>query len=336
MIVPCNFAVACGRCKSTNQDTKDKKFKTIKPHQEEFTIQFYVERLTATINSLNKSDSLKSNALTYFRRFYLKKSVMEYNPDYILASCLFLAFKISQYEINLEKMKSWFNIDEKVITEHEVLILTVMDYDLLVFCPYKARMGFLSLFKQNQYFTELMTSKAISFEQLMILSSSFIDATFKANALFTFSYSIIALAGLFSAMATLNVGLTDSEFFSVLGITKFDGIKQMINEIDSEVKNLTSPKEEEVKGVLKIIKKFKNLNPEYYNDLEKRTNEFFKKIDEFGRIFEDSRQILNTIPIELNIDTDAVKVLKTKRTREVLALDEVSDALQEMKEKKQI
>jgi|LauGreDrversion4_2_1035121.scaffolds.fasta_scaffold645397_1 hypothetical protein len=70
---------------------------------------------------------------------------MDFNPDYILISSLFLAFKVTQYEIDLEKMRALFIVDEKIIVDHEVALLTVLDYDLFVYCPYKAKTGILQL-----------------------------------------------------------------------------------------------------------------------------------------------------------------------------------------------
>ena len=75
---------------------------------------------------------------------------MDYNPEYVLISCLFLAFKVTQYEINLEKMRSLFGIDEKIIVDHEVAILTILDYDLFIFCPYKAKNGLIYLLNVNK------------------------------------------------------------------------------------------------------------------------------------------------------------------------------------------
>jgi cyclin H len=83
----------------------------------------------------------------YFRRFFLKKSIIDFEPESILISSIFLAFKVLQYEINLEKMSSMFMVEESVIVKNEVAILIVLDYDLFIFCPYKAKLGIINHLK---------------------------------------------------------------------------------------------------------------------------------------------------------------------------------------------
>ena len=203
---------------------------------------------------------------------------MDYNPDYILVSSLFLAFKVTQNDINLEKMRSLFSVDEKIIIEHEVLILTVVDYDLFIFCPYKAKMGLtyilevkiIILKKKNSDFNKLIHNKNVKFDEINNLSNKVIDSSFKTNATFIFSFSQIALASLYITINALNIGVEDAVFFDFFGILDFESLKQSILEIDQEIKKLVEVNESEVKEALKIVKKFKQYNPEYYNELEKQ------------------------------------------------------------------
>ena len=69
------------------------------------------------INSNIKSLSLKTYALSYFRRFYLKKAIVDYDPEYMLCAAIFLGGKVSQLNINFNKMGELIPfLNEEVIT----------------------------------------------------------------------------------------------------------------------------------------------------------------------------------------------------------------------------
>ena len=55
---------------------------------------------------MTPSRSLKTYALTFFRRFYLRKTSIDYDPDFLLSACLFLGFKVAQISVTLNDMKN--------------------------------------------------------------------------------------------------------------------------------------------------------------------------------------------------------------------------------------
>ena len=81
-------------------------------------------------------------ALSYFRRFYLKKTVLDYNPEKILAASIFIAYKVGQVDTNLDMMNMKFkHVSAEELLDHEFSILFIINYDTYVYCPYKALIG---------------------------------------------------------------------------------------------------------------------------------------------------------------------------------------------------
>ena len=94
--------------------------------------------------------------------------------------------------------------------------------------------------------------------------------TYKINAIFIYSYSHIALTALYLTSIQSNLGLSDLEFFSCLGIYNFEQLMLIISQIKIEIEKLDEINEIEVKEALKTVKKFKKYNPDYYKELEKQ------------------------------------------------------------------
>jgi hypothetical protein len=74
-------------------------------------------------------------AAIYFQRFYLKRTIFEYNPKQIAPICLYLAFKVEGEELNynpdkfLNEFKAW-KINERDLIDNEVILMETLDYCL--------------------------------------------------------------------------------------------------------------------------------------------------------------------------------------------------------------
>ena len=63
--------------------------KLITPKEENLLVIYFTNQIMKIINSNIKSLSLKTYALSYFRRFYLKKAIVDYDPEYMLCASIF-------------------------------------------------------------------------------------------------------------------------------------------------------------------------------------------------------------------------------------------------------
>ena len=56
----------------------------------------------------DKPVSLKNYAISFFRRFYLKKSIIDYDPYFLMAAAFHLGKKLSAMNYNFEDYKKIF------------------------------------------------------------------------------------------------------------------------------------------------------------------------------------------------------------------------------------
>ena len=61
--------------------------------EEQALVLGYASKVERIARSFNMSSQVKATAVSYFRKFYLVYSVMDYNPKNILYTCLFMAEK---------------------------------------------------------------------------------------------------------------------------------------------------------------------------------------------------------------------------------------------------
>lgn len=83
--------------------------KCISLDKEKILIIVYAKRLIKILQK-TKSSSLKNISITYFRRFFLKKSILDYDPIYIMAASVLLGSKVAQINLHIEDIQKFFPI----------------------------------------------------------------------------------------------------------------------------------------------------------------------------------------------------------------------------------
>ncbi|CAH8561778.1 unnamed protein product [Heterobilharzia americana] len=85
-------------------------------------------------------------AVTYFKRFYLNHSVMDFYPRDIMLTCLYIACKAADFPIGLKTFISHIPRNQErytyLVLNSELFLLESLGYDLWVFTPYQALTGF--------------------------------------------------------------------------------------------------------------------------------------------------------------------------------------------------
>lgn len=123
------------------------------PAEETSLITFYCSKIPlligphATLPRCKRDAKVSATACLLFRRFYLSNSVMMFDPKAMLAAAAFLASKVEDctisvkyLELGTQEMSAEVKVSE--ILEAEVKLITGVDFDLLVFSPYKTVLSY--------------------------------------------------------------------------------------------------------------------------------------------------------------------------------------------------
>ncbi|CAJ0944571.1 unnamed protein product, partial [Mesorhabditis belari] len=139
--------------------------------------------------------SVRYTAFCYFKRFFLKHTVMEYSPKMVMMACYYLATKIDEFYVpihefvaNLKSGNTETNTSHILKLEPE--ILKVMDYSLIVYTPYRTIEGIFVEMKQR------MALLNFDIESLRPTLIEFITKSLLSDVMLIFSPNYIALAAL--------------------------------------------------------------------------------------------------------------------------------------------
>ena len=253
-------------------------------------IIYFAKILIKTINEKIKSTSLKSYALTFFRRFFYKKCVLEYEPLFIFYASIFLGGKISSETIYIEK---FIDLDKKTFSEeknfkklikYEFYLSVILQYDFYVYDPYKALIGFIYLLDKQNFFIGQLSVDALNKEQFLEECEKIIDNTYLTDLIFLYSYSYLALSSIFivgdkiaiernEIVSKLNLNIDINKFFSENGI--YEDVVKTLNEIP----NVSYEDAKEIEGK---IKQFKHKYIKYEEYLNEERYDLIKKMDKFN------------------------------------------------------
>eukprot|EP00584_Thalassiosira_punctigera_P005008 CAMPEP_0172533396 /NCGR_PEP_ID=MMETSP1067-20121228/6122_1 /TAXON_ID=265564 ORGANISM="Thalassiosira punctigera, Strain Tpunct2005C2" /NCGR_SAMPLE_ID=MMETSP1067 /ASSEMBLY_ACC=CAM_ASM_000444 /LENGTH=415 /DNA_ID=CAMNT_0013318041 /DNA_START=31 /DNA_END=1278 /DNA_ORIENTATION=- len=112
------------------------------PGDESAFVTFYCSKIPSLIAICRRSAKVAATACLLFRRFYLSNSVMMHDPKTMLAAAAFLATKVEDCSVTvrcLEKGTKEMSAPVLMndILDAEVKFIKGIDFDLLVFSPYK-------------------------------------------------------------------------------------------------------------------------------------------------------------------------------------------------------
>ena len=261
-------------------------------------IIYYANILIKIINQKIKSTSLKSYSLTFFRRFFYKKCVLEYEPLFILFASIFLGGKISSEKINEEGL---INLDEQTFSEeknfkklikYEFYLSIILQYDFYVYDPYKALIGFIYLLDKQNFFIGQLSVDALNKEQFLEECEKIIDNTYLTDLIFLYSYSYLALSSIFivgdkigiernEIISKLNLNIDMNKFFSENGI--YEDIVKTLNETPDV-------SYEDAKEIIGKIKQFNHKYKKYEEYLNEERNDLIKKMEKFNEIINNNIQ----------------------------------------------
>ena len=270
-------------------------------------IIYYTKILIKTLNIKIKSNSLKSYALTFFRRFFYKKCVLEYEPLFIFFASIYLGGKISSEIINRGGL---INLDEKTFSEeknfnklikYEFYLNIILQYDFYVYDPYKALIGFIYLLDKQNFFIGQMSIDAMNKEQFTEECEKIIDNTYLTDLIFLYSYSYLALSAIF--IVATKIGIEKNEIINKINLNidynKFFDANGIYEDIIKTLNEIPEVSKEDAKEIEAKIKQFKHKYPKYEEYLNEERNDLIKKMNKFNEIInnniEDNNKKKNNI-----------------------------------------
>ena len=276
--------------------------KYINLEKEKIFIINYSNKLIKILNGLKQSTSLKTTAVSYFRRFYLKKSILDYDPQYLMIAAFTLGAKVAQINLSLEKIEKLFPLireNIKKVLDYEFFLTTILDYNFFVYNPYHALYGLIYTLEQKQFFLGQNTENYINQENFKQECIDIIDKMHLTDNIFLYTYSEIALASIFIKCEEKNINI--SNISGKLEVDKIINVKEFLEgPLEKMKKNIESiPKYESFEEEEKAT-----------NDIYKMTTGFLKKYPQYQRKLEDERMILKQKMKDFSDDFD--KLLNAK------------------------
>ncbi|KAL9655070.1 hypothetical protein ABK040_008852 [Willaertia magna] len=248
------------------------------PEEEFLIIQKFSNLLLELCNRLLFPIHVKSTALSYLKRFYLKHSLMEYDIRNMMLTCIFLATKTEERYISLSQFidkvneitdAKESNLNNEMIYKYELILLQGLDFELMVYHPFR------SLYAYVHDLHEIVDKNIVDelFENCKKLISELIKFT---DVIFIYSPSIIAI----SCLYMVNQDIT-KKFISNKFKNQLDEIFNSIEEINQLFKKYSSIEKNKLKEAEKKLKKVKKILDPQLKDLE---NSLIKKQEEEQRM----------------------------------------------------
>eukprot|EP00298_Acanthocystis_sp_HF-20_P022304 c2966_g1_i1.p1 GENE.c2966_g1_i1~~c2966_g1_i1.p1 ORF type:complete len:330 (+),score=99.79 c2966_g1_i1:25-1014(+) len=151
---------------------------TLTLFEEELIRSNYALKLLQFANAIKCPTKVKLTALTYFSRFYVKASVMDYPADTIWVICLSLACKVEENSKLSERVLKSCEI--KNVLDWELIILQKLSFHLRIFRADRALDGLLIKWREqnscpsDEKLTEIRKGAINFLEQIYVTDFSFL------------------------------------------------------------------------------------------------------------------------------------------------------------------
>ncbi|KAL7072842.1 hypothetical protein ACQ4LE_008154 [Meloidogyne hapla] len=143
--------------------------------------------------------SVRWTAFAYFKRFYLRHSVMEYSPKNVMVACYYLAAKVDEFNVtidnfvdNLSSGTRESNIEIVLTLEPEIMLK--LDYYLAVHSPFRPFEGHMIEMKTRMGMH--LSSLKFDIETIRPFSTEFFRMCLYGDVMLLYPPSQIALAAI--------------------------------------------------------------------------------------------------------------------------------------------
>ena len=165
----------------------------------------------------------------YFKRFYLHNSAMNYHPKEILATCVYLACKVEEFNVSIQQFVANVRGDRQkamdIILSNELVLMQELNFNLTCHNPFRPVEGFLIDIKTR--------CRVPNPDRLRTGIDEFLEKSYLSDACLIFAPSQIALAAVLHAASKLSENL-DSYVTESLFANAEHMLKPLIEAVRSE------------------------------------------------------------------------------------------------------
>ncbi|XP_064406117.1 cyclin-H-like isoform X2 [Halichondria panicea] len=235
-------------CSAHEASAQEKGVQLLTPVEEDIVVQYYLKKLVEFCSLFNPPSwaplpkTALVTAVTYYKRLYTQCSVMEFHPKDMFLCCVFLAFKVDEYNLSLEQFVNMLaphliQSTSEYIISHELLLLKKLQFQLTVHSPFRPMSGFILDMKTR-------APQLPNPDMFRKVADSFLVQSLGSDVAFLYPPSQIGLAALWhSAKQTHN--RVDGYILSVLlnseGSDTIDTIMDLLQKIEDLVFSVKLP-----------------------------------------------------------------------------------------------
>ncbi|XP_013594985.1 PREDICTED: cyclin-H1-1-like [Brassica oleracea var. oleracea] len=233
-------------------DQPDKKLKPLSVDEERFMRAFYEAKVQEVCSAFEFPHKIQATALQYFKRFYLQWFVMQHHPKEIMLTCVYAACKIEENHVSAEEIGKGIKQDHHVILKYEMAVLQSLEFDLIVYAPYRAIEGFIGNMEE---FLQARDDEIQKLESLLKAATGEADKVMLTDAPLAFFF---ALAALRIANGVLGVVDFDRYLESIVSQPNSEHttseLTRLLDDIESLVKSYRYPSEKDMKHINRKLK----------------------------------------------------------------------------------
>ncbi|XP_029645893.1 cyclin-H isoform X2 [Octopus sinensis] len=197
-------------------------------------------------------------AMTYFKRFYLYNSVMDFHPRDITLTSVYLASKVEEFNVSINQFVGNLKGDRdkfaNVILGFELLLMEKLSYHLTVHNPFRPLEGFLIDMKTN---CQTCSDPEILRQQ----AEEFLEKSMLTDICLLVSPAQISLAAILDSCSLKNIDIMSYVTSILMKGAESDQKKramQQIKLIQITVNNQNSLKREHIRQLEKKLEKCRN------------------------------------------------------------------------------
>ncbi|XP_052830153.1 cyclin-H isoform X3 [Octopus bimaculoides] len=202
--------------------------------------------------------SISGTAMTYFKRFYLYNSVMDFHPRDITLTSVYLASKVEEFNVSINQFVGNLKGDRdkfaNVILGFELLLMEKLSYHLTVHNPFRPLEGFLIDMKTN-------CQTCSDPEILRPQAEEFLEKSMLTDICLLVSPAQISLAAILDSCSLKNIDIMSYVTSVLMKGAESDQKKramQQIKLIQITVNNQNSLKREHIRQLEKKLEKCRN------------------------------------------------------------------------------
>ncbi|KAK1691736.1 hypothetical protein QYE76_008433 [Lolium multiflorum] len=176
--------------------------KPLSCEEEQMMRRFYEQKIQEVCKAFKFPHKIQATAIIYFKRFYLQWSVMEHHPKHIMLTCVYSSCKVEENHVSAEELGKGINQDHQIILNNEMIVLKSLDFDLIVFAPYRSIEGFID---DMDDFCRAGNGAHQRLKDLYQTANSHVDRMMLTDAPLLYTPGQLALAALYKSNDALKV-----------------------------------------------------------------------------------------------------------------------------------